>query len=257
MRKAIFIFYLLALGSPINTVKSQTIRVLSYNIHHGEDMNGNIDLQQLARIIRAANPDLVALQEVDSVTNRTQKVDQLKELAALTQMHYFYGKNMDFDGGGYGVGILSKYPIIRQFVTRLPHLPKSEPRVAATVEVRPKKKKPVLFTSVHLDYVKNPAERIGQAKKLQAVFSALRLPSILAGDFNAQPGEATLTDYFYKDYEDTDPRQSLSFPSKQPVKKIDYVLVSKGHTWKKKHYEVIDEKIASDHRPVLSVVKLK
>jgi endonuclease/exonuclease/phosphatase family metal-dependent hydrolase len=239
-------------------VHAQKIKVLTYNIHHGEDVAGKLDLQQIANVINKAKPDVVALQEVDSVANRTRKVDQLKELASLTGMNYFYGKNMNYDGGGYGVGILTRLPIRGSFITRLPNFPKSEPRVAATVELELKNKKRFLFTAIHLDYVKDPTERIEQAKKLQEVFSNGNQPSILAGDFNAQPTETTMKDIVFSLYDETDPTgQSLSFPSNQPRVKIDYVLVCKNHRWKKLHYEVIEEKIASDHRPVLSVVKLK
>ena len=241
-----------------NSVHAQEIRVLTYNIHHGEDVNGKLDLQQIANVIKKAAPDVVALQEVDSLTNRTQKVDQLKELAALTGMDYFYGKSMDHDVGGYGVGILTKLPMESKFITRLPSFPKSEPRVAATVELRLAKNRTFLFTAVHLDYIKDPAERIEQATKLRSVLSALKLPSILAGDFNAEPDEATMKDIIFKSYAETDPTgHSLSFPSGKPDIKIDYVLVSKKHFWEKISYEVIDEKTASDHRPVLSVVRLK
>lgn len=241
-----------------NSTEAQQIRVLTYNIHHGADVNGKLDLQQIAAVITKARPDVVALQEMDSMTSRTSKVDQLKELGSLTSMYYFYGKNMDYDGGGYGVGILTKLPVTSMFITRLPNFPKSEPRVAATVELRLKKGKHFLFTAIHLDYVKDPAERIEQAKKLHEVFSVINTPSILAGDFNAQPDEATMKDLIFSLYDDTDPTgQALSFPSGEPGIKIDYVLVSKKHRWKKLQYKVIDEKVASDHRPVLSVVKLR
>ncbi|TKK65120.1 endonuclease [Ilyomonas limi] len=253
-----FLFFLTAVFITVNDAQAQTIRVLAYNIHHGEDVNGKLNLQQIADVINKANPDVVALEEVDSMTNRTNKVDQLKELAALTNMQYFYGKNMDYDGGGYGVGILTKWPITRTFTTRLPNFPQSEPRVAATVEVQLKDNKSFLFTAIHLDYVRNPAERIAQAKKLQEVFFAIDTPSILAGDFNAQPDETAMKDIIFSMYDETDfTGHSLSFPSDEPKIKIDYVLVSKNHHWEKQHYEVIDEKVASDHRPVLSVVQLK
>lgn len=256
-----FSFRLLLLAASFTIVcalQAQTIRVLTYNIHHGEDMNRKLDLHQIAEVIKKARPDVVALQEVDSMTSRTKKVDQLKELAALTGMYFFYGKNMDFDGGGYGVGILSKWPIRRSFITRLPNFPQSEPRVAASVELALKKNRRLLFTSVHLDYVQNPEERIAQAKKLEEVFSAIQMPSILAGDFNAQPEETTMKDIIFKFYRETDPTgHALSYPSDKPRVKIDYVLVSKGHRWKNKHYEVQEEKVASDHRPVLSVIRLK
>ena len=122
-----------------NAVQAQKIRVLTYNIHHGEDVNGKLDLQQIADVINKADPDVAALQEVDSATGRTNKLDELKELARLTGMKYFYGKSMNYGGGGYGVGILTRLPIVDSFIIRLPGLPKSEPRVAATVELQLKK----------------------------------------------------------------------------------------------------------------------
>lgn len=251
----VFAVMLLGLGNEVN---AQKIRVLTYNIHHGVDVNGKLDLGQIAEVIKKTKPDVVALQEVDSVTRRAGNVDQLKELAVRTGMYYFYGKSMDYDGGGYGIGILSRLPITGSFTTRLPGFPKSEPRVAVTAELQLKKKKRFLFTTVHLDHVKNPSERIEQAKKLQEVFGSEQKPSILAGDFNAQPSETTMKDIVFSLYEETDPSgQSLSFPSGEPRVKIDYVLVSKRHRWKKLQYEVIKEKLASDHRPVLSVVRLK
>ena len=241
-----------------NDVYAQKIRVLTYNIHHGEGVNGKLDLGQIADVIKRTKPDVVALQEVDSVTNRTGKVDQLKDLATRTGMHYFYGKSMNYDGGGYGIGILTRLPITDRYVTKLPGFSKSEPRVAVTAELQLKNKKRFLFTAIHLDHVKDPAERIEQARKLQELFGGEQRPSILAGDFNAQPTETTMKDLVFSLYDETDPTgQSFSYPSGEPKVKIDYVLVSKPHRWKKLHYKVIKEKQASDHRPVLSVVKLK
>jgi endonuclease/exonuclease/phosphatase family metal-dependent hydrolase len=252
-----FLFIVVFLCS-IHLLHAQKIRVLTYNIHHGEDVNGKLDLQPIASVINKVSPDVVALQEVDSATNRTKKVDQLKELAALTGMNFFYGKSMDYDGGGYGVGILTRLPVMDSFVTRLPNFSKSEPRVAATVELELNNKKRFLFSAIHLDNVKDPAERMEQAKRVQEVFAQKHMPSILAGDFNAQPDEATMKNIIFQLYEETDPTgQSLTFPSNQPTVKIDYVLVCKKHLWKKKSYKIIEEKIASDHRPVLSVVQLK
>ena len=52
------------------------LRVLSYNIHHGEGLDGRIDLERIASVIRASEADLVALQEVDQSTERSGGVDQ-------------------------------------------------------------------------------------------------------------------------------------------------------------------------------------
>ena len=73
----------------------QVVRVMTYNIHHGEGSDGRFDLQRLAQIIRDADPDLVALQEVDRNTARSGGVDQIAELSRLTGMHSAFGKALE------------------------------------------------------------------------------------------------------------------------------------------------------------------
>src|SRR5437762_3345786 len=77
------------------------LTVMRYNIHHCEGTDKKLDVARIAAVINAAKPDLVALQEVDRNTNRTNHVDQPAELAKLTKMHVFFGKAMDFEGGEY------------------------------------------------------------------------------------------------------------------------------------------------------------
>ncbi len=81
MHRLIFILMLtLTAPAPVSAqVQGQVIKVLSYNIHHAENMKGEVDIQGIANIILATNPDLVALQEVDSSTNRVKKANQLKQ----------------------------------------------------------------------------------------------------------------------------------------------------------------------------------
>src|SRR5207248_6293546 len=89
-----------------------TIRVLTYNVHHGEGRDGEVDLARLSRVISSAEPDLVALQEVDIGTERTDMVNQVAELARLTGMYAQFGKAMDYMGGGYGVAVLSRWSFL-------------------------------------------------------------------------------------------------------------------------------------------------
>ena len=60
------------------------MRILTYNIHHGEGLDGRIDLPRIAAVIAAQRPDLVALQEVDRNARRSGGVDQAAELGRLT-----------------------------------------------------------------------------------------------------------------------------------------------------------------------------
>ena len=106
------------------TGEKKMIRVLSYNIHHGEGLDGKLDLERIARVIKSASPDLVSLQEVDNRTTRSKGVDQAKELARLTGMKYAYGPSMDFDGGKYGNAILTKFILAESTTIPLPGDPR-------------------------------------------------------------------------------------------------------------------------------------
>ena len=94
-----------------DAAEPRSLRVLCYNIHHGEGVDGKLDLARIARVIRSVDPTIVALQEVDSRTTRTDRVDQPAELARLTDMKVVFEKNIEFGGGEYGNAVLSKLPI--------------------------------------------------------------------------------------------------------------------------------------------------
>lgn len=90
---------------------AQTLKLISYNIHHGTNKGGRNTLEEIGEFLKLQKADLIGLQEVDSMCNRSGIVDQMKELAALTGMHYAFARHFAYDGGAYGLGILSRYPI--------------------------------------------------------------------------------------------------------------------------------------------------
>src|SRR5712664_4245268 len=89
------------------------LRVMTYNIHVGVGMDKRLDLQRIADVINQEHPDLVGLQEVDRGVKRTQGVDEIAELARMTGMEYAFAHNLDYQGGQYGVAILSRFPILK------------------------------------------------------------------------------------------------------------------------------------------------
>ena len=165
----------------------RTVRVLTYNIHHGEGTDGQFDLPRLAAVMKSAEPDLVALQEVDERTQRASGVDELAELGHLTSMYTAFGKAMDFQGGNYGVGVLSRWPIVAAENHPLPSSPDREPRTSLTVEVKISESAPLLeFTSTHLDQGREVRDRVAQASALnERLVRGDRRPAILAGDMNS------------------------------------------------------------------------
>lgn len=226
------------------------LRVLTYNIHHGEGTDGNIDLTRTAEVIRRANADLVALQEVDRTTLRTGDVDQLAELEHLTGMHGVFGKAMDFQGGEYGVAILSRLPIDAVDNVALPGAPEREPRTALSVQVATASGLRVRFTSTHLDQGRESVSRSAQVRFLAETVSRGNGPSLLAGDFNST-AETELMATVRTAWTDLFTAPLPVGPDGMPRRRVDYVFGRPGSAWHTLDSTVIDDRLASDHRPVL------
>src|SRR5690349_10474736 len=90
------------------------IKILTYNIHHANPPSkpGMIDIAAVARVINNAKPDLVALQEIDVHTKRSGvTLHEADALAKETGLTAYFAKAIDYDGGEYGIAILSRFPI--------------------------------------------------------------------------------------------------------------------------------------------------
>jgi len=238
-------------------IQGQVIKVLSYNIHHGENARGEQDISGIATVILATNPDLVALQEVDSCTNRVKKLNLLKELAAQTGMYVYFGKAMEHDGGSYGNGILSRYPIEQMYTIALPAKGEnSEPRCAAVVKVKLPGDSLLQFVSAHLDHLEDPADRLAQTNLLLQNLAKDSLPLILAGDMNAEPTSKEITQ-LTNVFKDASQGLGPTWPSDTPTQKLDYILLYPKSQWNVVNSLVLQETVASDHRPVICELLLK
>ncbi|GAA0555881.1 endonuclease/exonuclease/phosphatase family protein [Chitinophaga japonensis] len=254
--KRILILTALTVSSLPFMLSAQHLKVLTYNIHHAENMNGETDLQSIANVILATNPDLVALQEVDSVTGRTNGVDQLKELASLTGMYTYFAKAMNYDGGGYGTGILSRLPITAKERIALPGTAGREPRVAGVATIKLPGDSMLQFVSAHLDAGKDPADRVSQATALVKHFTDAKTPVILAGDLNAPPAAKEIT-ILKELFADATQGTGPTCPSDTPTVKLDYILLYPKQHWEVVEPRVIAETVASDHRPVVCELRIK
>ncbi len=235
-----------------------TLRVLTYNIHHGEGGDKRIDLERIAGVIRAASPDLVALQEVDRGVERSGRVDQPARLAALTGMTAVFEKNIDYQGGEYGNAVLSRLPVERYRNHKLPPSLPREQRGALEVHVRVGGR-PVVFFATHLDYHPSDGERLASIAMFEGLFrERTASPVILAGDFNAEPDSPVMqrAAAFLRDAFDPGIASPFTYPAEAPTKRIDYILFSTHPAIRCDEYRVLPEAVASDHRPVLAVLSL-
>lgn len=229
------------------------LRVMTYNIHHGEGLDGKVDLERIARLINDNKADLVALQEVDRNTGRTQRRDMPAELAKLTGMQQAFGGNLPLEGGDYGNAILSRFPILSVANHHLPKIVPGEQRGILETKVQVGERD-ITFCSIHLDHRRPEEDRLASVAKVRELLSSRR-PLIVAGDFNAIPASETYarTKAFLKDAWRPEDGEGLTIPANKPTARIDYIWVSQDFT---SHGGSIPQSEASDHLPVLIELKL-
>lgn len=243
----------------LKTQDSTRLKVMSYNIHHANPPSKPelIDMEAIALVISKAQPDLVALQEVDVNTKRSGNIDQANWLADRLKMEVFFAKAIDHDGGKYGVAILSRFPIDKKKIIRLPSQPetKGEPRILATVMVNLPNGKKFRFGCTHLDAQKAETNRLMQAQVLVSEGKTMQMPFIMAGDWNARPNSKTvetIDQAFTRTCSDCE----YTIPVINPKSTIDFISFGKNHPLKVISHQVIPERYASDHLPILSVIQL-
>lgn len=264
--------------------------VMSYNILHAYGLDGVIDVDRIAAVIRATGAELIGVQEVDRFMERSGMADQAAELAEKLGMHYTYGANLVIESGiprllrqddiaqvstvqnpdvaEYGTLILSAYPIVFRRNVRLPVPPGTEedglePRglLEAHVDVDGTT---IRFCTTHLGL--SEEERAVQSEDVLRKIGSGNIPTIIVGDMNALPSSAIIA-RFKERWTDVLEAAGLgdqptciipsdgSSPTLQdePTDRIDYMFCSSHFTVA--HAEVIP-KVVSDHVPLVAKLRL-
>jgi endonuclease/exonuclease/phosphatase family metal-dependent hydrolase len=236
-----------------------TFRVMTFNIHHGAGLDGQVDLQRIAGLIRREQADIVALQEVDKGVKRTAQRDCPAELAALTGMSCVFSNNYHFQGGEYGNSVLTRFPIKRwtnrHFQTHHSDEPRGLLQVLLNVHDRE-----LVFLDTHVDFHGDDTERLLNVDELLQTIQPYRgRPMILCGDFNDTPSSRTyqkIAQEFADAWLVAGEGDGLTIPVPKPNKRIDYLWTSKVppievlRVW-------VPQTEASDHLPVVGEFRLK
>ncbi len=250
---------LLLLSIPVFAQGKETeLTLMTYNLRYGE----RASMERLAEEIKAANPDFVALQEVDINTNRkgamgNNRVNFINRLAELTGMFGYYGKTINFSGGYYGVGILSKTPMASVRRVSLPNPKNTEPRVLLIGEFEVNGGKDLItFVSTHFDYIDDEAIAV-QAAAASEELRKIKTPVIIAGDLNSEPSSQAIS-ILKKDFKDLS-NDKLTFPAWKPKIKIDWLFgyPPADFTLLESITPEPTENAASDHLPIISKIKVK
>ncbi|MBI5546705.1 MAG: endonuclease/exonuclease/phosphatase family protein [Deltaproteobacteria bacterium] len=222
-------------------------------------------LTRVAQLLRGLEVDAVALQEVDRRSTRSGGVDQAAALASAAGFahHRFFGA-VDWDGGDYGLALLSRWPLGSVRTGLLPNEPGLEPRIhgSAVLEL------PGAPVFLHVTHLTNTRARLRlqQAGTIAHRLSRSDLPQVLLGDFNAFPDSAPhhllcrlLVDAFRAAGEG--PGGTYPLPLFLPTVRIDYVFVAREvsvtsarvvHTDASDHHALVaDLRVPEDVSPTL------
>ena len=231
---------------------SDTIRVMTYNLHAGHDAS----LQEIGQLIKQYEPDFVALQEVDQNTHRTNCLHQnnrdfITELAYYSGMQGLFGPTIRFSGGHYGIGLLSRHQFVDVQNIKLPHpVASMEQRGLLQGTFVLADGDTIMFACTHLEAF-DSISRAAQAEFLLEHFVGTTLPVILAGDFNASPDDDVINQLMGQWLDCT--VGDFTFSVKNPKEKIDYILARPAGAWRTIESQVIPVKM-SDHYPVIATV---
>ncbi len=236
----------------------KTLRVMTYNIHVGVGMDKKLDLQRIADVIKRERPDLVGLQEVDRGVKRTEGKDEIVELAGMTLMDYAFAHNLDYQGGKYGVAILSRFLIQKIDHQKYESRREAERRGMLRVEVNVDGKT-VNFITTHLDYQEKDG-RLFETEQLLKFIERVPGPLIIAGDFNDEPSGGAY-ELMLASFDDAwilsrAKGDGLSYPADKPAKRIDYIFCRRSDGVRAKKAWVVNS-LASDHIPVMAELEIK
>ncbi|WP_169974359.1 endonuclease/exonuclease/phosphatase family protein [Tautonia rosea] len=231
------------------------LRILTYNINHGEGIDSRIDLNRITSVIQHAQPDLVALQEVDRGMARTGRLDQARLLASRLGMEYVFGENFEFLGGSFGNAVLSRVPITEHRNHLLPSPAGGEPRgaLSATLSLADDGST-FRIISTQFDHRQDDRNRLAAADWLAGLADNPDAPpAILAGDLNAIPTSPTVRRLSTR-WTPASPEVMPTVPANAPRAAFDHVFVAPADRWSIVEVRVLPDSEASDHRPILIVL---
>lgn len=251
-----------AVDSGSAAASAEDFKLMTYNICHCSGVDRKVDIARTAEVIKRENPRFVGLQELDfKAMKRSGGVDQPAELGRLTGMHATFAQAIPFQGGGYGVAVLSRERPLSVFRTPLPG---KEPRVLLLCEFED-----CWFGTTHLSLQEtNRLASVEIIRKAVAERSASK-PVYLTGDWNARPDSKDLaavrsfmtilsdtkgrTFHGFKWSVGPDGRTGVTPPGEFC---IDYIAVDSraAERLEVRESHVVPDVTTSDHSPVVATV---
>lgn len=243
-----------------------SLRVMSFNIHHGKGTDQKVDLKRIGDFIHKMGAEIIALNEVDKYfSKRSRFVNQAAWIAENLQMNYVFGPAISIPKKDqqkkreFGNACLSKQPIVAAKNHPFDFIPKLlEDRALLEVKIRVGHQ-PIKILITHLSLA--PFLRHRQVQYIKEIVHEESTPVIVMGDFNMKPYssgwmEMTNVTGLVDICETTKPKTFLTYPSTRPKIKLDYIFTSTHFIVKSVEVPIHASHI-SDHLPLMADLELK
>ncbi len=236
------------------------MRIMTYNVHGCRGTDGRLSHERIAEVIARFDPDVVALQELDSQRTRSEGLNQTRAIAEILAMESHFHAALRIADEEYGDAILSRHPLRLVRAEALPTPPSrflKEQRGAlwAAVSVEGRE---VQIINTHFGLGR--AERRVQARAILGPdwLGAARAagPVIVCGDLNS-PAGGEVHWLFRQSLTDAQLEVPIvgtrrTFATTFPVLCLDYVFVSTEFQVRAVNIpRSLLTRAASDHFPVV------
>ena len=223
------------------------LRITTLNIRHGADSSGKLQLDLIGKALRKTDSDVICLQEVDVYTKRSGNVDQAQALAAHLNCSAEFSMAQEYDGGQYGIAVLTNDEFLDSTTCLLPALSeRTEPRIAMAIRVSGG----YGIGNTHLS--RNSNEAYKQATELFQLFPSW--VEIICGDFNIGLENVPFDHSKWLSVfspEDEPP----TWPIDNPKESIDHILVTKMR-WNVVSVKTLST-LSSDHLGIVADLERK
>lgn len=258
-------FFLVLIASSFLAIpiSAQEIKILTYNVLHGEraDQPLTPNLADIANLLVQIQPEVTALQEVDSMTHRSsgiysERVDFMNKLSRETGYRGYFAKAMEYDSGAYGEGILVKKGS-NYHTVKLPSPAGGEPRAMAWVKAELRTLEEFYFGGTHLCH-EFEANRIAQLDSIISYAETLDEPVIWVGDLNFTPDSpeySRIPDHWKEAGAVAGDLQN-TYGTVESGARIDYIWYD-SRKFELVEYKVLSHIPYSDHYPVYAVLRMK
>jgi endonuclease/exonuclease/phosphatase family metal-dependent hydrolase len=224
------------------------IRVLTWNIHGSLGRNKRFDLERVVALIDRWDPQIVALQEVDSRRDRAAGINPFEFLQRELGEHGIGAKSITTDDGDYGQMLISRWPM-RDVEVHDISWPEREPRRVITAVIEAPAGS-IRIAATHLGL--SIHERRGQARRLMEIAGRSDMTTVVVGDFNDWFWPGSITRALTCELPGCTAYRT--FPSWWPVLRLDRIYCRPAGALLRSFTDPAARQI-SDHLPVIADIR--